>query len=94
MGDILTLYNLEISFRYKFYDTQSERNIEVTHEKIISNGLFEDFNISNPKMFLTSPITFFKTNLEIINSSFKNFIGEDMINIVNTEFKIDDSKFI
>ena len=59
----------------------------------LNKCIFEDFNISNPKMFLTSPITFFKTNLEIINSSFKNFIGEDMINIVNTEFKIDDSKF-
>ena len=51
MGDILTLYNLEISFRYKFYDTQSERNIEVTHEKIISNGLFEDFNIRNQNFY-------------------------------------------
>lgn len=61
----------------------------------LRNVNFTNFNFSKIKNenFLTSPITFYETNVELINVSIENINAEDLLNIVNSNFKIENSNF-
>ena len=58
----------------------------------INNCEFKNFNFNNviEKQFLTSPITFYKTNLILKNSIFKNSKTEDLVNIVDSKVEIEN----
>ena len=59
------------------------------------NVNFTNFNFTKIKNenFLTSPITFYESNVELINISIENINAEDLLNIVNSNFKIENSNF-
>jgi hypothetical protein len=58
----------------------------------IENCDFKNFNYSSSieNQFTTSPITFYKTNLSIKNSTFENSESEDLVNIVDSKVIIEN----
>ena len=61
----------------------------------IFHAEFINFNISNrdKDFFNTSPLTFYKSNVEISNSIFKNSLAEDLVNFLYSIVDIEDSFF-
>lgn len=64
-------------------------------ENLIKYSNFSDFNINDrlDNFFLTSPLTFYNTDIKIYNTTFDNFKSEDQINIINSQFEIINSNF-
>lgn len=62
---------------------------------IIKFTNFLDFNIDKKlnNHFLTSPITFYNTNVKLHNVKFSDFKSEDQLNIINSQFEINNSLF-
>lgn len=53
-------------------------------------------NLSNPKIKdweLTGSVNFYESNIRILNSTFANNRSEDALNIIRSEFEIENSKF-
>ena len=49
--------------------------------------------LRRPGLQLTGGVTFYKTAVDIIDCSFLNSKGEDMLNIINSQFTINSSRF-
>ena len=63
-------------------------------DTIIDNTIIRDTNFFNHQnIMLTGGITFYKSNITITNSKFKNSIAEDGLNFVNSNFNINNSYF-
>lgn len=61
----------------------------------ISNTLFENLrNISSPSNNITGSVTFFQSPVKIDRVVFSNNMSEDMLNIIDSEFTVDNSSFL
>lgn len=65
------------------------------NNNIIKYTNFFDFKIDKKlkNYFVTSPITFYNSNVKIYDTKFSDFHSEDQLNIVNSEFEINNSLF-
>jgi hypothetical protein len=70
--------------------------LEADDKSVLENVNF--YNLSNPKKnnwSLTGAVTFYKSDVDIRNCIFSsNIVGDDYLNIVRSEFLIDQSLFI
>jgi len=57
------------------------------------NSLVESVNNYQSNFILFGSINFYKSNLEIKNTSFRNIFSEDAINIIESDYIIIDTKF-
>ena len=93
----LTIYsNVKTKKKYNqniIINSKSKSSINFWKNKLYNN--FTNFNFTKIKNenFLTSPITFYESNVELINISIENINAEDLLNIVNSNFKIENSNF-
>jgi hypothetical protein len=84
------------------FDTNNTSTIQNTNFEYLKglqkndntfNYLGESINNYQSNFILFGSINFYKSNLEIKNTSFRNILSEDAINIIKSDYIIKDTKF-
>ena len=92
--DVLGTSKKEVIFMAKnknwkgIYVYNSEEKSSINYTKF--------YNLSNVQdgiLFLTGGINFYKSNVEISNTDFINSYSEDFLNIIHSQFKLDNVRF-